>query len=90
MFEKEIEEFATKECCTTCKNTNHFCNQKCECWIFAKQGAIFGYNKCKDKLDTAIEIIEQMKDLFFDCWQGRGYEAIKFEQKVNDFLKENK
>lgn len=53
-------------------------------------GAEFGYNKCKDKVETAIEIIEQMKDLFFACWQERGYKAIKFEQNVNDFLKENK
>ena len=59
-----------------------------------KDGAEFGYNKGKEelteRLDEAIEIIEQMKDLFFTCWQEKGYNAIKFEQKVNDFLKENK
>ncbi len=44
-----------------------------------KDGAEFGYNQCKDKLDIAIEIIEQMKDLFFDYWQEKGLKAIKFE-----------
>ena len=45
MFDKEAEEYATQECCTTCRNINHFCKEKCECWTFAKQGAEFGYNK---------------------------------------------
>lgn len=40
-----------------------------------------------ERLEEATEIIEFMKDLFFDCWQERGLEAIKFEQKVNNFLK---
>lgn len=59
-----------------------------------KDGAEFGYEECKEelteRLENATEIIEQMKDLFFTCWQEKGYNAIKFEQKVNDFLKENK
>lgn len=54
-------------------------------------GAEFGYNKGKEelteRLDNATEIIELMKDLFFDCWQEKGLKAIKFEQRVNDFLK---
>ena len=46
MFEKEAEEYATKECCTTCKALN--CKEKCECWTFAKKGAEFGYNKANE------------------------------------------
>ena len=46
MFEKEAEEYATKECCTTCTAIN--CKEKCECWTFAKKGAEFGYNKAKE------------------------------------------
>lgn len=45
MFEKEAEEYATRECCMTCNNINHFCKEKCECWTFAKKGAEFAYNK---------------------------------------------
>ena len=56
-----------------------------------QDGAEFGYDKGKEelteRLDNATEIIELMKDLFFDCWQEKGVEAIKFEQRVNDFLK---
>ena len=53
MFEKEAEEYATRECCTTCKNINHSCKEKCECWTFAKQGAEFGFQKgIKVKINT--------------------------------------
>ena len=45
MFEKEAESYATRECCKTCNNINHFCKEKCECWTFAKKGAEFGYIK---------------------------------------------
>ena len=48
MFEKEAEEYATRECCLTCKKINHFCKEKCECWIFARKGAEFGYNKANE------------------------------------------
>ena len=48
MFDKEAEEYATRECCTTCRNINHFCKEKCECWTFAKEGAEFGYNKANE------------------------------------------
>ena len=50
MFEKEAEEYATRECCMTCNNINHFCKEKCECWTFAKKGAEFGYNKANEWL----------------------------------------
>ena len=53
MFEKEAESYATRECCTTCKNINHFCKEKCECWTFAKKGAEYGYVKgIKTKVNT--------------------------------------
>ena len=55
MFEKEAEEYATRECCTTCKNINHFCKEKCECWIFARNGAEYGYAK-------ALKEIADLKD----------------------------
>ena len=48
MFEKEAEEYATRECCMTCNNINHFCKEKCECWTFAKKGVEFGYNKANE------------------------------------------
>ena len=45
---KEAESYATRECCMTCNNINHFCKEKCECWNFAKKGAEFGYNKANE------------------------------------------
>lgn len=46
MTDEELaEEYATKECCTTCKNINHFCKEKCECWVFAKKGFLAGRSK---------------------------------------------
>ena len=59
MFEKEAEEYATRECCMTCNNINHFCKEKCECWTFAKKGAEFGYNKANKQLTKAKEIIKK-------------------------------
>ena len=53
MFKKEAEEYATRECCMTCNNINHFCKEKCECWTFAKKGAEFGYNLGKKGNKTA-------------------------------------
>ena len=55
MFEKEAEEYATKECCTTCAAIN--CKEKCECWTFAKKGAEFGYNKAKEELTLPKDIL---------------------------------
>lgn len=40
--EELAEQFATKECCTTCHNINHSCIEKCECWTFAKKGFLVG------------------------------------------------
>ena len=60
MFEKEAEEYATRECCMTCNNINHFCKEKCECWTFAKKGAEFGYIKGNQQLTKAKELIEEL------------------------------
>ena len=57
MFEKEAEEYATRECCTTCNNINHFCKEKCECWTFAKKGVEFGYNKAFVEADKNLKAI---------------------------------
>ena len=64
MFDKEAEEYATRECCTTCRNINHFCKEKCECWTFAKQGAEFGYNKANERLTKAKELLSKWVELF--------------------------
>ena len=89
MFEKEAEEYA---------NENDICVCDEEYWSHNdikqafQDGAKFGYNKAKaeltERLENATEIIELMKDLFFQCWQEKGLNAIKFEQRVNNFLKE--
>ena len=64
MFEKEAESYATRECCTSCNNINHFCKEKCECWTFAKKGAEFGYQKGVQKLDKKWHSLQKNpKDL---------------------------
>ena len=60
MFEKEAESYATRECCMTRNNINHFCKEKCECWTFAKKGAEFGYIKGNEQLTKAKELIKEM------------------------------
>lgn len=45
-IEKESEKCASRLCCTTCKAL--ICEEKCECWIFAKKGAELGYNKANE------------------------------------------
>ena len=42
MFEKEV----TDLCCSTCKAI--ICEEKCDCWNFARKGAEFGYNKASE------------------------------------------
>lgn len=46
---KLAEQFATKECCATCKNINHYCKEKCECWTFAKNGLLAGLKAGRPK-----------------------------------------
>ena len=62
MFEKEAESYATRECCTTCNNINHFCKEKCECWTFAKKGAEFGYNKFREELNQTGLVLQSDMD----------------------------
>lgn len=62
MFEKEAESYATRECCMTCNNINHFCKEKCECWTFAKKGVEFGYNKGNKQLTKAKDILRKFLD----------------------------
>ena len=62
---QEAEEYATRECYMTCKNINHFCKEKCECWTFAKKGAEFGYIKSNEQLAKAKELIKKLVHEFY-------------------------
>ena len=75
MFEKEAEEYATRECCMTCNNINHFCKEKCECWTFAKKGAEFGYNKANEWHYVKDELPDE--GTYLVIWQNnKGYKEI--------------
>ena len=75
MFEKEAEEYATRECCMTCNNINHFCKEKCECWTFAKKGAEFGYNKANKWHYVKDELPDE--GTYLVIWQNdKGYKEI--------------
>ena len=84
MFEKEAESYATRECCMTCNNINHFCKEKCECWTFAKKGAEFGYNKCDEQLTKAKKLITRfiMGNVYF---YGKETDLV---EKAKQFLRE--
>ena len=43
---KEAEKCASRLCCTDCKAI--ICEEKCECWNFAKKGVELGYNKANE------------------------------------------
>ena len=73
MFEKEAEEYATRECCMTCNNINHFCKEKCECWTFAKKGAEFGYNKANE---WHKQEVDDIYDLISEDWNVRYFICI--------------
>ncbi len=64
--EEKAEEYATKECCTTC-NISHSCKEKCSFWSLAKKGFLAGLNKAldiKDDSDKRLEpILYKLKDL---------------------------
>ena len=75
MFEKEAEEYATRECCMTCNNINHFCKEKCECWTFAKKGVEFGYNKANEWHYVKDELPDE--GTYLVIWQNdKGYKEI--------------
>ena len=85
MFEKEAEEYATQECCTSCAAIN--CKEKCECWTFAKKGAEFGYNKCNEQLTKAKELIEELSSslsVVGEC----GEEECELLNRAEQFIKE--
>ena len=67
MFEKEAEEYATRECCMTCNNINHFCKEKCECWTFAKKGAELGYTKANEWHRVSDKLPKM--DMFVYLWK---------------------
>ena len=85
MFEKEAESYATRECCTTCKNINHFCKEKCECWTFAKKGAEFGYIKGNEQLTKAKELIKEMLSILPKENIGGIYEIT---EEAEQFIRE--
>ena len=72
--EEKAEEYAMRECCMTCNNINHFCKEKCECWIFAKKGAEFGYNKANEWHDLRKDLNDVPNDHRY-VWTnvGAGY-----------------
>ena len=73
MFEKEAEEYATRECCTYCKAL--ICKEKCECWTFAKKGAEFGYNKANEWHYVKDELPDE--GTYLVIWQNdKGYKEI--------------
>ena len=84
MFETEAEVYATRECCTYCKNINHFCKEKCECWTFAKKGAEFGYSKSNERLTKAKELLARfiMGSVYFN---GKETDLV---EEAEQFLKE--
>ena len=50
---KEAEKCASRLCCADCKAL--ICEEKCECWNFAKKGVEFGYNKTKEIIKELID-----------------------------------
>ena len=85
MFEKEAESYATRECCTTCKNINHFCKEKCECWTFAKKCAEFGYIKGNEQLTKAKELIKEMLSIL----PKENIEGVyEITEKAEEFIRE--
>lgn len=96
MFEKEAEKYATQECCATCKNINHFCKEKCECWSFAKKGAEFGYIKAFVEADKNLKAIvtdfnkakELIQDLVasLEVIDGEQIRELKVVKEAEQFL----
>ena len=86
MFEKEAEEYATRECCTTCNNINHFCKEKCECWTFAKKGAEFGYNEYDERLTKAKELLTKWVELFKP--KGGNIPPTPIQVETEQFIRE--
>ena len=88
MLEKEAEEYATRECCMTCNNINHFCIEKCECWTFAKKGAEFGYNKANERLIKAKKLLTRWVELFRP--KGGNVPPTPIQVETEEFISEVK
>ena len=88
MFEKEAEEYATRECCMTCNNINHFCKEKCECWTFAKKGVEFGYIKSNERLAKAKELIEELSSSLSSVGECEE-EECELLDRAEQFLRES-
>ena len=87
MFEKEAESYATRECCMTCNNINHFCKEKCECWNFAKKGAEFGYQKgLKAKVNTTTISDCPIKDSWHEQSTDDIYDFIAKDWSLKYFI----
>lgn len=87
MFEKEAESYATRECCTTCKNINHFCKEKCECWSFAKKGVEYGYVKgIKTKVNTTTISDCPIKDEWHKQSTDDIYDFISKDWSIKYFI----
>lgn len=56
-LEEKAEEYAKKECCTTCKNINHSCKEKCECWTFAVKGYLAGVRELEQENNKLLDVI---------------------------------
>ena len=63
--------------------------EKCEL-LGIIQGKDNAIAELEEQLEITKSIIEKMKDIFFGVWQEKGYEAIKFEEKVNEILNRGK
>lgn len=93
---KEAESYATRECCMTCNNINHFCKEKCECWTFAKKGAEFGYIKGSKQLTKAKEIIKDYMTIVKGTHitmcgvseENRTINVLKLNEEAEQFIKE--
>ena len=73
---KEAEKCASRLCCTDCKAL--ICEEKCECWNFAKKGVEFGYNKTK-------EIIKELIDDLM-CMEGEKIRKLKSVKEAEELL----
>ena len=79
-LEKEAEDFAIKECCSTCSIKNPYsCEEKCECWTFATEGVKFGYSKVNEKY---IERLGKAKEIILKLYNaGRDTLMCRSEKK---------
>ena len=78
--EEMAEEYAEKECCTTCKNINHSCKEKCECWTFAKKGFLAGLKAGRPQWHKVADGDLPEKEDVFLIYTTKGYLLGHYEQ----------